>query len=157
MFRSKRERRGLTAGETALVRSIFGASLAADRVELRRWRWWPLQTPDLVMAPRGHIHFHARSDAWSADFAAEPLPLQAFFLHEMTHVWQHQSGLCLLLRRHPFCRYGYALEPGRPLGSYGIEQQAEIVRHAHLLCHGFPLPGKPPRETYDALLAGAFG
>jgi hypothetical protein len=34
--------------------------------------------------------------------------------------------------RHPFCRYDYELVPGKPFVRYGIEQQAEIVRHAFL-------------------------
>lgn len=44
-----------------------------------------------------------------------------------THVRQHQQGMCLPLRRHPFCRYDYEIMPGRPLCDYGIEQQAMIV------------------------------
>lgn len=34
--------------------------------------------------------------------------------------------------RHPFCRYGYSLSPGKPFARYGIEQQAEIVRRAFI-------------------------
>jgi hypothetical protein len=48
--------------------------------------------------------------------------------------------------RHPFCRYRYALEEGRPFGRYGLEQQAEIVRHIFLAQRGFPLPTPPPRS-----------
>jgi hypothetical protein len=53
---------------------------------------------------------------------------------EMTHVWQAQTRgrFYLPLMRHPFCRYSYDLRPDRPFGSYGLEQQAEIVRHAFL-------------------------
>ena len=108
------------------------------------------------MAPAGHLHFHPAGSAWRADFAAESVPMQAFFLHELTHVWQHQRGLNLILRRPPFCRYAYRLEPGKRLVDYGIEQQGEIVRHAHLLRHGFAVPGNPPRAPYEALLADAF-
>ena len=57
------------------------------------------------------------------------------FIHELTHVWQHQSGINLILRRHPFCRYAYALTPGKPLTRYGIEQQAMIVEDAFRLRH----------------------
>jgi hypothetical protein len=48
-------------------------------------------------------------------------------------VWQWQQGVFLPLRRHPFCRYDYVLEPGKPFARYGLEQQAEIARHAFLL------------------------
>ena len=61
----------------------------------------------------------------------------------MTHVWQTQTRgeWYLLLHRHPFCRYDYSLKPGWPLERYGIEQQAEIVRHAFLLRRGVRLAG----------------
>ena len=69
---------------------------------------------------------------WSDDFAKEPLSRQAFFIHEMAHVWQAQKGgrFYLPLMRHPFCRYRFELKPGKPFSRYGIEQQAEIVRTA---------------------------
>jgi len=71
-----------------------------------------------------------------------------------THVWQAQTRgrFYLPLMRHPFCRYAYVWQPGRPFDRYGLEQQAEIVRHAFLLRRGVRLPGKPPLEVYEALL-----
>jgi hypothetical protein len=72
----------------------------------------------------------------------------------MTHVWQTQTRgeWYLLLHRHPFCRYGYALKPGWPLERYGIEQQAEIVRHAFLLRQGLRLAGITDPAAYDLLV-----
>ena len=69
-----------------------------------------------------------------------------------THVWQHQKGICLPLRRHPFCRYEYSLRPGWRLERYGLDQQAEIVRHMFLLKQGALLPGAPPVEQYRGIL-----
>jgi hypothetical protein len=46
--------------------------------------------------------------------------------------------------RHLFCRYDYALEPGRAFERYGLEQQAEIVRHVFLEKHGGHPPICPP-------------
>jgi hypothetical protein len=48
--------------------------------------------------------------------------------------------------RHPFCRYAYRLTPGKPFARYGIEQQAEIVRHRFLADRGVAVPVVPPRE-----------
>jgi hypothetical protein len=45
--------------------------------------------------------------------------------------------------RHPFCRYSYDLVPGRSFDRYGLEQQAEIVRHAFLARHGVQLAAVP--------------
>jgi len=58
----------------------------------------------------------------------------------------------LPLMRHPFCRYDYEIVPGRPFHRYGLEQQAEIVRHAFLMRRGIRVEGKPPLATYEALL-----
>ena len=102
------------------------------------------------MAPMGSIHFHPDGGGWSEDFATEPLGVQGYFIHELTHVWQTQKGgrFYLPLMRHPFCRYDYRLEPGKPFHLYGLEQQAEIVRHAFLAKHG----GNPPICPPDSLL-----
>ena len=95
------------------------------------------------MAPTGNIHFHPHGDLWSDDFAAEPLHRQGLFIHEMTHVWQTQTRgrFYLPLMRHPFCRYAFALRDGRPFDRYGLEQQAEIVRHVFLARARLPAAG----------------
>ena len=135
-------RRPLTCDETALCRSMFGASIDYDRVRIVRGRWWPFQPKGVVMAPTGNIHFHPADARWSDDFAAEPLSLQGLFIHEMTHVWQSQKHgkYYLPLMRHPFCRYGYQLQDGRRFDLYGLEQQAEIVRHRFLADRGATVP-----------------
>lgn len=104
------------------------------------------------MAPLGCIHFHPKGDLWRDDFADAALVDQGLFIHEMTHIWQHQRGIFLPLARHPFCRYRYSLRPGQPFSRYGIEQQAEIVRHAFLLRCGAAVPAAPDLRQYDSLL-----
>jgi hypothetical protein len=74
------------------------------------------------------------------------------FIHELVHVWQHQKGIFLPLKRHPFCRYDYALKPGWKLHQYGLEQQAEIVRHVFLLRNGENVAGAPPLAQYEGIL-----
>lgn len=54
--------------------------------------------------------------------------------------------------RHPFCSYNYDIIDDRPFMRYGIEQQAEIVRHAFLLRQGAQLEGKPDATKYEQLL-----
>jgi hypothetical protein len=44
------------------------------------------------------------------------------------------------------------LRPGWLLDRYGIEQQAEIVRHYFMLKSGFPLAGAPPLAQYRSIL-----
>jgi hypothetical protein len=122
--------RALTVGEVALAQSVFGPALDASRVRIHCARWWRFQPRRTVMAPDGDIWFVPGDGLWHEDFAEASDRLQQLFVHELTHCWQHQSGICLPLRRHPFCRYDYRIIPGRPLSRYGIEQQAMIVEHA---------------------------
>ena len=130
--------RPLTTGEIELARSIFGDAIDYSRVNLVRRKWWPFQPRRTVMAPSGNIHFHPDSPHWSEDFSKEDLAMQGLFIHEMTHIWQAQTRgrFYLPLMRHPFCRYGYHLVEGRPFERYGLEQQAELVRHRFLAARG---------------------
>jgi hypothetical protein len=146
--------RSLTEGERALAASVFGRAIDYEPVRIRRRKWFPFQPRNVAMAPSGHIHFHPRSDLWCHDFAHESAHRQGLFLHEMTHVWQAQERgrFYLVLMRHPLCRYSYAIRPGWPLQRYGLEQQAEIVRHAFLLRAGKTVAGAPPISQYETLL-----
>jgi hypothetical protein len=145
-------RRALTAGERALAASVYGDSIDYDRAAIALGKWAFFQPRETVMAPRGCIHFHPGGHRYRDDFATAPLGDQGLFIHEMAHIWQHQRGLFLPLVRHPWCRYDYAVKPGQPLHRYGIEQQAEIVRHAFLLRHGARVPGAPPLAQYETIL-----
>lgn len=130
--------RPLTRGEIEMAHSVFGDSIEYSAVRLVRCKWWPFQPRGIVMAPCGHIHFHPQDPNWRDDFARAEWSLQGLFIHEMTHVWQtHRSGRFYLpLMRHPFCRYAYRFNERRPFLRYGLEQQAEIVRHAFLQRRG---------------------
>ncbi|KQN25336.1 vgr related protein [Sphingomonas sp. Leaf33] len=144
--------RPLTPGETALAASVFGDAIdyAAASISLRKWAFF--QPRDTVIAPSGCIHFHPGGTLYRDDFAAASADLQGLFIHEMTHVWQHQRGIYLPLARHPFCRYSYSIKPGWPLKRYGLEQQAEIVRHAFLLRRNRIVPGAPDLARYETIL-----
>jgi len=146
--------RGLTAGEAELTQSVFGDAVDCAAVSIRRRRWFPFQPRETAMAPCGHLHFHPRASAYRDDFSRSSIALQGLFIHEMTHVWQaQQKGRWYLpLMRHPLCRYDYVLKPGWRLEKYGIEQQAEIVRHVFLLKSGAPVPGAPPIASYSGIL-----
>lgn len=137
-----------------MVRTVFGDAIDPAPVRIRRSRWMPLQPAHTVMAPCGHLHFHPAATSYRDDFSAGGAGLQGLFIHEMTHVWQAQrKGKWFLpLMRHPLCRYDYSLRPGWSLERYGIEQQAEIVRHAFLLFTGATVPGALPLRSYHEVL-----
>lgn len=138
----------------ALAASIFGTAIDYADVKVKRRKFFPFQPRGVTMAPMGHLHFHPQAPRYCDDFAAAPLEDQAHFIHEMTHVWQAQTlgRWYLVLRRHPFCRYDYALKPGWHLARYGLEQQAEIVRHAFMLRQGAQIAGVADKAAYDALV-----
>ena len=144
--------RPLTPSEVTLARSIFGDAIDYAPVRLHNRKWAFFQPRHTVMAPDGHMWFHPKGQSYCDDFCTAGLDAQGLFLHEMTHVWQRQQGVFLPLRRHPFCRYDYALKPGQLFEHYGLEQQAEIVRHAFLIREGRALPGAPPLDQYQSIL-----
>ncbi|MBB3954796.1 vgr related protein [Novosphingobium sediminicola] len=144
--------RALTPAETAMVVDMFGAAIDPGPVRVIRRRWWWFQPRNVVMAPRGSLHFHPESQLWHPCFAQGSLAAQGLFIHEMVHVWQHQSGMNLLLRRMPFCRYDYTLRPDAAWADYNIEQQAEIVRHAFLLRQGASWADAPPLIDLERLI-----
>jgi hypothetical protein len=144
--------RPLTPGEITLARSVFGTAIDYTPVRIIRRKWAFFQPRDTIMAPSGNIHFHPEGTLYRDDFAAAPVSDQGLFVHEMTHIWQHQRGIVLPIKRHPFCRYDYAIRPGLPLNRYGIEQQAEIVRHTFLLRCGCTVTGAPDLARYESIL-----
>lgn len=147
------ESRPLTPGERHLVEQVFGTAIDCAPVRIHRAKWWMWQPAWVTMAPDGHLWFHPNDRGWHADFAAAPIWSQRHFIHEMTHVWQHQRGIDLLLKRPPFARYRYLpLEPRRPFLRYGLEQQAEITADAFCLQRGLRLANRPSLATYAALI-----
>ncbi len=131
----------------------FGDAIDTSGVTIRRAKWWWLQPAWVAMAPDGHIWFHPNHPSWCEDFSAASLWRQGLFIHEMVHVWQHQQGINLIVKRLPFARYDYLpLVPGKPFPRYGIEQQAEIVRDAFIIRMGGTRTGAPSLSVYDALI-----
>lgn len=145
--------RPLTPGERDLAVNVFGSALDLAPITLRRGKWFPFQRRNVVMAPDGNIWFHPKGIEWRDDFAAAGLASRTLLVHELVHVWQHQSGIRLPLRRMPWASYRYLpLVPGKPFASYGIEQQACIVADAYFISEGARVAGAPPVGTYAALI-----
>lgn len=134
--------RRLTAGEADLCTEIFGSGLNSQRVRIfANPLIWPIRAfvtgPAVVVWPW--------RDAL-ADFAdpAASLAQQAMFVHEMTHVWQAQNGINLLLgklRAGDGARaYAYDLETAPDFTRMNIEQQAMVVEHAFVAARGGRVP-----------------
>ncbi|WP_295440770.1 vgr related protein [Sphingorhabdus sp. EL138] len=152
MFGPHKSGRALTVRERALAESVFRSALDYDDIRIHNRRYFWFQPRHVTMAPNGHIWFHPKGDLFCDDFCDASLSAQGLFIHELVHVWQHQRGICLPLRRYPFCRYDYSLKPGWQLDQYGLEQQCEIVRHIFLLRNGAKVAGAPLLSQYDGVL-----
>ncbi|WP_417621911.1 vgr related protein [Parasphingorhabdus sp.] len=144
--------RALTQSEISLCLPVFGEVIDYGAVTVFNRKWWLFQSPRVTMAPDGNLWFHPESNLFCDDFCGSSRNVQALFIHEMVHVWQHQQGVFLPLARHPFCRYDYQLTPGKSFAEFGIEQQAEIVSHYFLLKNGAQLKNGYGISDYEGLL-----
>ena len=144
----------LTPGEISLARTVFGDAIDYSRVTIRRRKWFPFQPRRITMAPRGHLHFHPSSENYCDDFSQVSVIRQGLLIHELVHVWQvpTKGEWYLVTRRMPWARYDYSLKPGWSLERYGIEQQAEIVKHAFWLRNGVKLAGTADVAAYELLV-----
>ena len=134
--------RPLTPGEVELARSVFGDALALDRVRVNNRPYLPGQGRGVAMAPNGHLWF--RPEDHLADFSGA-VGTAAWLVHELTHVWQHQTGRSVRLRGlveqttrlFGVDPYSYGpLDPARAFASYKNEQQAAIVEDYFRLRQG---------------------
>lgn len=136
-------RRQLTAGERAFAAEMFGSALDAGRVRILALPFWSrafVAGPGLIVWPAAQA---------AEDFAAPDIPLrtQAVFVHELTHIWQAQHGVRLILaklRAGDGARsYAYDLAGGPDFPHLNIEQQAMVVEHAFLASRGVETPHPP--------------
>ena len=142
--------RRLTEGERALAVEMFGAGLDAGRVRVFAIPVWSrafVAGPGLIVWPA--------ADAL-ADFSQAPLHVQGVFVHELTHVWQAQNGVSLLLSKikagDSQASYAYDLAVDPDFARLNIEQQAMVVQHAFLSARGVRAPHPP--EVYAGAQAG---
>lgn len=137
-------KRLLTSGEIALAQLIFGNSIDYSKIFIRRGGLGGI--PDATknaMTPFGEIHLPEESYLKIKDFSlSKEASDKIWFIHEMTHVWQHQlgfnnfgTGIIIGLKG------GYTLESkaydydllyndqNKKFSEFNMEQQGEIVSH----------------------------
>ncbi len=128
--------RGLSAGEARLADEVFGGALDPRRIRLligAPTGGWAVSLFGLILFPTP-----------VEDFAAEPLQLQAWFVHELVHAWQARTRPWWMVRRwaRVMAAGGYrtrvAYRYGLPIvwKALNLEQQAKVVEHRFLLERG---------------------
>ena len=152
--------RPLTEGERELAMDTFGTEVDLDRVRVMASRAVSLTTKRAFCAggmlwPGRSLLVFPSTEA-KLDFSADGVRRyeQSVFVHEMTHVWQSQKGINLLLAKLKAgdkpSSYEYDLSRPCQWDAFNIEQQAMIVQDNFLRCRGWKAPHPP--EAYLAVL-----
>lgn len=135
------KKRGMTAGEIAMARTVFKDAIDYGKVKIHRGGLSGLPNRSgTAMTPRGEIHFP--DNGYREDFSQETPTLKIWFIHEMTHVWQYQLGYGLVWNAFKIAAKGgysarapayfYDLkgrDKGKTLSQFNMEQQGELVAH----------------------------
>lgn len=151
------EWRSLTHNEIEIARLVFSDGIDYDKVKI--YRGIPY-CPDLKVAisPNGHIYFP--SHQCPQDFALARGHYQIWLMHELTHVWQFQSGfqtgwagILLAVTGGYVRRRAYVYPPLsqiRRLSDLNMEQQADLIAHyfaARYVPHSIYCPQLPAFQT----------
>ncbi|OZG74331.1 hypothetical protein BTA51_04785 [Hahella sp. CCB-MM4] len=127
--------RSLTSNEVALAKNLFGISVDYSAVKIHFQKAVFFQPSNSGMTPNGNIYVDGKV---VADYGiSNSVDEKAFFLHEMTHVWQKQNrvlnpilsaiGNSLLHFGDYGKAYFYRLDSKWDLLDYRMEQQAQIL------------------------------
>jgi hypothetical protein len=112
-----------------MARLVFGDAIDYARVRIFRRCYLPfgLQPAHCAMAPNGSIYFHP--SCYLPNYAMADAPARHWFMHEMTHVWQHQLGYPVRLRGaiRIGLSYAYRLRAGATLSDFNMEAQGDVL------------------------------
>lgn len=126
----------VTSAETLaeLAKIIFGDSIDYSVVKIFNEKAYFFHPKNRAMAPDGNIYYHPKDKTYSDDFSKSDILVRGTFLHEMTHVWQHQQRINVRIKALLNRNYKYLpLKQGKSFRSYSIEQQGNIVRDYYFL------------------------
>lgn len=141
---------------------LFRDAINYSRVRIHNRCYLPfgLQPRNCAMSPNGSIYFH--KSCCLLDFSTGTENARHWFLHEMSHVWQHQMGYAVRLRGalRVGLPYSYDLAPGKTLADYNMEAQGDVLADYFVLKHlGSSASMRQPQYAgslalYEQVLAG---
>jgi len=90
--------RSLTENEMALAKSIFGDNIDYQSVKIVRAKYYFLQSRNYAVTPNGNIYYPKSEADWTNVNGNKYIKhrFKEFLIHELTHVWQYQSGINVL-------------------------------------------------------------
>ena len=152
--------RPLTQNEIAMAQKIFGHALDYKIIKIHNQSALPFLPQNTAMAPNNNVYMPER--LYCPDYALASPSLQALFIHELVHVWQHQNKVLHVFGaflketvKHKFnyaAAYDYTLQKDCDLAQYGLEQQARIIEDYFLLKKFGFKRGAYDLCDYDAVL-----
>lgn len=136
----KPHKRGLTGGEIAMARTVFGDGLNYKSIYIHNHGWWlfmGMQDRNTAVTPNGQMYFP--DTIYRHDFSAMDARDRALFMHEMAHVWQHQMGYSikwhgLTVTSQGHSAYAYQLTTESRLSEFNMEQQGHIISDYYMIC-----------------------
>lgn len=124
----------MSSGEIQLAKRVFGDRISYNKVWIHHDSYLPfsLQHEHAVMTPHGEIYY--RTQLYKDDYSKTSSTEQHTFIHELSHVWQRERGMCVICRGLAswIVSYRYRLD-GRLLCEYPMEQQAQIIADNFIL------------------------
>ena len=137
----KGKRRPLTPGEIAMAGTLFRDAVNYKKVKVHHGGWWLfLGMQNTAVTPNGEMYYPASTKYYRDDFSnTDDDRDKALFMHEMTHVWQHQLGYSvkrkgMTVTSRGEAAYRYILTENGVFSDYNMEQQGEIVSDYYLIC-----------------------
>lgn len=133
------------------ARRVFGNAINYALVKVHNGKYIFFQPNDTAMTPNGEIYFP--QPVYKADYSTNVNDL-SWIIHELTHVWQHQQGVNVIMAA-PFSRnYEYGkLTTSTRFSKLNIEQQAAVVADYYLLTqHYHTQHGSGAIEDYKSVI-----
>ena len=160
----KRQARPMTIGERQMADTVYRGAINYDRVKIIKGRirstFLPLRNRMIVRQSR--IYYHPRSTdparLYYKDFSVGPIAAKREFIHELTHVWQYQTGrnlaIAAILARVARGRtYTYKpVDPHKTWEDHNMEQQGEIVGDYFMLLKNQKDPTRPSRTWFESMI-----
>ncbi len=161
---SAESERGLTSGESAIVKALFGQDFRTDNITLYFHTDTPrgmgnseaAQTSLAYVAETSPDNVHVTAtDFHSHDYSKETSTalIGGIIFHELAHTWQFRSG-----QPHTECvgdtvedHYGYTLDETSDFAQFCLEQQPELIRD---YTQRFLMPDNPLHYNLAQMEAG---
>ena len=133
--------RGLTSGEIAMARPVFGDLINYAEVKIFNIPYLPWQPENIFIAPNGNLYVHQKY--FSKDYSKCSIGLQSLFIHELAHILQFQQNTNVIVKGailqlgyylsfKQYNPYRYQFIVGKKFNEYNIEQQGDIARDIFL-------------------------